>query len=496
MTFTDIAVAGPADIWLATIAGVTHFDGQTFTPSDSTSVFHVAAMGSDVYAYSNGNTTVRHWDGATWTTLAIPGSPNVYSVVGTSPTDLYVGGNQNVAAVVLHWDGATWTPVLQGLISSTNATSVQLIGTRLFVGTTGTGGTGVYGYDGAGWTSLNGPSANGTMVITATPTGHLYGIATSSSQLFRYDGTAVIDQTSPPGAVIRAITLRQDLAFAVIQNGELYMWNGFAWVKDNGASQVSDVATDGAGSIYTIGPSGLRTRSLTSLTWTTLDAAARGARLWVIAASDIWLLDATTRRNFLHFNGTATDIVPCATCTSSSAVNDVWGAGTDIFAVGNDDQLMHWNGSAWTKTTVVAQLAALWGWAANDVVAISGPTGDIYHYDGTTWTKLTSAGLFASTVWGTSKSDFFVGNSQGAVARYDGSRWSPVDVATQAVKQISGGGDTVFFFCRRLEQSPDYPHDALVVDLRSPHVIGVTRLAFALHTLCNRSALHLLSVDS
>jgi hypothetical protein len=440
-TFTDIAVSGPNDVWLAR-NGVTHFDGQAFTQSDATSATRVWAVGAtDVYAAaaSSSSTTLRHWDGTSWTTVPVNGSPGIYTATGTAANDLYIGGIQGSDAILLHWDGATWTTLFEGVISG-QITSIQRVGTRLFVGTSSPAA--VYEYDGAGWARLDSPSMTGTAIVTATPTSHLYGIATNESQLFRYDGNSVADEMQPVGVVTHAIALRQDQVFATLASGELHLWNGATWTNDSGASGVSDVATDGAGSIYTIGSAGLLTRTLASPTWTTLDGTASGARLWVVAPDDIWVLDS---RKLLHFNGTTTDIVPCATCTATSSVNDLWGTGNDIFAVGNDDNVMHWNGSSWTTTTVAPQLEAVYGWAPNDVVAVAS-TGALYHYDGTSWTILSDSGQPVAALWGTSSSDIFVGSDQGAVAHYDGARWSPVDLANQGISVITGAGDSVFFF--------------------------------------------------
>jgi hypothetical protein len=439
--FVDIAVTGPNDIWLAR-NGVTHFDGQTFTQSDASAETRVWAVGAtDVYAAAIGSslTTLRHWDGTAWTTMPVAGTPGLYTAAGTGPNDLYVGGIQGSDAIVLHWDGATWTTLLQDTISA-QIRSIQYVGPRLFVGTSPAA---VYEYDGAGWSPLAGPSMSGSAIVTATPTGHLYAVATSDAALFRYDGNAIADEMQPPGAVTHAIALRQDQAFATLATtNDLYVWNGNAWLKDANATGVSDVATDGAGSIYTTGSSGLRTRALTTSTWTTLDAAAIGTRLWVVAANDIWVLSAN---KLLHFDGTATDTAPCGTCTATSSVNDLWGIGDDIFAVGNDDKVMHWTGTSWTKTAVVAQLREVYGWAPNDVLVVSA-TGAIYHYDGTSWMMFSDTGQPVSAMWGTSSSDLFVGSDKGAVAHYDGARWSPVDLATQGINVITGAGDSVFFF--------------------------------------------------
>ncbi|PYP70675.1 MAG: hypothetical protein DMD36_05960, partial [Gemmatimonadetes bacterium] len=66
----------------------------------------------------------------------------------------------------------------------------------------------------------------------------------------------------------------------------------------------------------------------------------------------------------------------------------VWGAtGNDVFAVGDDGSIWHYDGTSWTAqpsgTTQV--LYGVWGSGRKDVFAV-GTGGTILHYDGTSWT--------------------------------------------------------------------------------------------------------------
>jgi hypothetical protein len=61
-------------------------------------------------------------------------------------------------------------------------------------------------------------------------------------------------------------------------------------------------------------------------------------------------------------------------------------------AIGYTGCHAHWDGVAWTPTTLEdAELRAVWGMASDDVWAV-GEGGAIWHFDGKTWSARGSAG--------------------------------------------------------------------------------------------------------
>jgi hypothetical protein len=80
---------------------------DTTSPGDLTSVWGSGA--SDVFAVgavtlpSSG--VIRHFDGASWTTVTPPPARPLYAVGGSGPNDVYAVG---AGGIVLHFDG-TWT---------------------------------------------------------------------------------------------------------------------------------------------------------------------------------------------------------------------------------------------------------------------------------------------------------------------------------------------------------------------------------------------------
>jgi len=67
----------------------------------------------------------------------------------------------------------------------------------------------------------------------------------------------------------------------------------------------------------------------------------------------------------------------------------VWASSAnDVFVV-NTDFILHWNGSAWRLTGHSWFLHGVWGRSSSDVFAV-GINGTIVHYNGRSWTEMNS----------------------------------------------------------------------------------------------------------
>jgi photosystem II stability/assembly factor-like uncharacterized protein len=136
----------------------------------------------------------------------------------------------------------------------------------------------------------------------------------------------------------------------------------------------------------------------------------------------------------LHYDGvkwSETDLQNCG------ALNSVWGnAGDDIFAVGDEKTILHYNGSIWSKTTALSERVEyvdfqdVWAGGPNDVFVVGGHDiltryAVILHYDGVKWSEtiLRDCGPLNS-VWGTGPNEVFAVGDDATVLHYDGSSWS------------------------------------------------------------------------
>ena len=109
-------------------------------------------------------------------------------------------------------------------------------------------------------------------------------------------------------------------------------------------------------------------------------------------------------------------------------INRVWGSSDkDVWAAGNNGNMIHWDGKAWRRIAVPTgnDLLGIWGASDKDVWAV-GEAGVVIHWDGTAWSRVTSSVPDSSAlndVWGSSGSNIWAVGDRGVVIQYDGTAW-------------------------------------------------------------------------
>ncbi len=124
-----------------------------------------------------------------------------------------------------------------------------------------------------------------------------------------------------------------------------------------------------------------------------------------------------------RFEAGAWDAVPTGVVPT---VYGMWGASPqDLWLVGEDGLVVHYNGASWTEQPAPAgdTLYAIWGFDDATAYAV-GASGRIVHFDGTAWSEVapSPSSTVLRGVWGPSPDDVWV-VGQGVVAHYDGSAW-------------------------------------------------------------------------
>lgn len=121
--------------------------------------------------------------------------------------------------------------------------------------------------------------------------------------------------------------------------------------------------------------------------------------------------------------------------TFSTNALGVWGsAANDVWAVGLDGFMSHYDGQTWTKIPAVVsnRLDGVWGSSKSDVWAVGATT--ILHFNGSIWSEaVNDPSLALYAVWGTSKTDVFAGGlslstGDGIILHYDGAAWTPMAI--------------------------------------------------------------------
>jgi photosystem II stability/assembly factor-like uncharacterized protein len=114
----------------------------------------------------------------------------------------------------------------------------------------------------------------------------------------------------------------------------------------------------------------------------------------------------------------------------ADSLNDVWGNAPDnIYAVGSNGTILHYNGTEWKKmvSNTVAYLTGIWGSSSDNIFAV-GDNGTILHYNGTYWKPMESGTTDELlSIWGSSSRDVFIAIAlSGTVLHFDGVNWKPV----------------------------------------------------------------------
>ena len=138
-------------------------------------------------------------------------------------------------------------------------------------------------------------------------------------------------------------------------------------------------------------------------------------------ASDVFAVGGNG--TILHYDGASW--TP-QTSGTALALFGVWGvSGSDVFAVGQHGIVLHYDGTRWAvqPTQDTSRLAGVWGSSDRDVFAV-GDDGTILHFDGTTWTRqMRDTTLWLSGVWGSSGSNVFAVGGHGTILHYNGTDW-------------------------------------------------------------------------
>lgn len=423
--FESLWGASGSDVFALTRNAVMHYDGLAWSwmalplryQNGQNAVYLSEIWGSsghDVYiagirdGMAEGTTVglVLHYDGTSWTELAVPQTgprTDFRAVWGTTANDVFVAGD----GVILHFDGTAWSTSLScpgGFIWKIRGASA----TDVLAESQAAGGweRSLLHYDGSSWSRVTDLQVTSNSRILGAAGGSVY-VSTFSDfglKALRYDGSGFFPMPWPQVGEAAWGASANDL-FA-LDDDSIYHYDGTKWTLVVNVAAIVDA--------------------------------------WGSSASDVFAL--TLRHGILHYDGEAWSLMPVSPADQQpQGVSRIWGsAGSDVYAVGAKDSLLHYDGTAWTPLTLPTPpntfLSAVWGASGNDVFA-GGATysfpyhSAMLHFDGTTWSPMALPGddLALPTyqaiqdIWGASGSDVFAIADYGRILHYDGSLWSKMD---------------------------------------------------------------------
>ena len=200
------------------------------------------------------------------------------------------------------------------------------------------------------------------------------------------------------------------------------------WCWDNPRPQGNDLQgaiTTPSGNQWVCGMSGtvLHWDGAAWRGWTGL-AQADFYAIWAASDDDLWV--GGSGGVLLHYDGKSFTAV---TSPVTERITGLWGASSSqIWATGQGGDVLAYDGKSWAKQASFAStgLYAIAGTSASDLWAVG--VGPVVHYDGHAWTATTVSGSYQS-VWAASPTSAWAVGGSGLL-RWDGVAWNTASGAT------------------------------------------------------------------
>ncbi len=168
--------------------------------------------------------------------------------------------------------------------------------------------------------------------------------------------------------------------------------------------------------------------------------------IWGATTSDIFIVGF--EGNIWHYDGSAWALM--SDTGYERALQDAWGsAGDDVYIVGanivsgDGGAVLHYDGAGWAvdSTYFEHDLFGVSGTSSSDVVAV-GRNGAIYRFDGTVW-NLEPSGTtsFLRRVWAGAPDNYWAVGVDGTIVHYDGVSWQTVGLGLETMLWSVWGTD-------------------------------------------------------
>lgn len=446
--------SGTSGTWSEDNVGSTLNQGLRSVSGSGTEAWAVGDSGLAVHGV-NLDAATASWSKVAWGSLNPTPSGSLRSVWAASSSEVWiVGYTLTGSPEVLHLSQGTWKR--ETLPNSANALLYAMWGSGNEVWIAGTAGL-LWHLQGGVWTQEK--FGDGTIYgvsqgLPATP----WIVGDAGLLASRIAGVWI---PSSRGEIRDLLGLYVDagVAYAVGSNLAL-RWDGTSWSKLSNlpANTILNTIWGIGGQLYL----GVADNSIWRLSVTdpqapqwkvvdTLTASGTGTRaLWGTSASDLW---AVGPNNYLrHFDGQTWSKQQLG---GVLALEGIWGGGSQIWAVGKQSAtqsvVMTSMGTTWSTDSgalSVGPLNAVWA-SSGDAWAV-GTTHSVLRRQGTNWANGSTATEIAKAqdllaVWGTGAGTVFLAGAAGFVLRSDGSQFTDLKFeetgTTQTLNRIAGTSD-------------------------------------------------------
>lgn len=430
------------------------FDGNQWSAHETNTPLLTGVWGSspeNIYAVGFGETILHSSDGHSWT-QAYPSDCTGLScehfgaIWGSGPDDIFVIGTYY--GKILHYDGQGWYEMQTPPIDDKMLVAIWGSGpSDVYVG--GTGGV-IWHYDGnpmIGWTEMDSGTHLDVNAIWGTSPDNV--IASGKDQLIlRYDGKSdgcwqvIQEGTEDDNALSAILGISAEEIYIGGNQTPLLHYNSItdaiAIVSENiSIMSILGIWGQSGEDFWIAGRDGMIFRRNRRFHWrdAKLPAAGQVRGLWGdprsgerFAVGDrIW-----HRREYGEWN--------VMRSTYAGQLLDIWGIdATDVFAVSREGNILHYDGSVWSKMLIEGRserLWAVWGSSSKNMFTV-GDRGRILHYDGNgdrQWTLMDSTvEVELRSVWGTGTDNVYAVGEDGTILHYNGNKessWTRMDTAT------------------------------------------------------------------
>ena len=455
--FNAVDAVSASDVWAVTENGyIYNYNGTSW--SEDTDVDNYDWNDIDMISASQGwavadNGEVAEYNGTSWSNETVPSSKNIYAVEAVSATDVWAVGH---TGRIWNYNGSSWS--LSVDTGGTNWYDLGIVSAS-DIWAVGRGGD-IAHYNGTSWDdSISTPTSetlNGIHVISAND----IWATGENGVVLHYNGTSWSIHTDTGTEDWNEIGMIDTTSgFVVGDSGEIFEY-GVAY--EASGTFVSSVIDGGSGSndwesvfwTETLPSGGEITVSTRSgdtaspdVSWSNWSSELTDETGEDISSSDSRYIQyrltftRPTDPNQTPQLDDITIIYNAPTGENLRGVDPV--SASDIWAVGNDGVIIHYNGSTWTSVASptgedlygIDMISASDGWAI-------GRSGVILRYNGSSWSVHTDT---SNEAWNTismvsASKGFAGGNSSNNMAEYDGSAW------TEFVGPVSDDINDIYMF--------------------------------------------------
>jgi hypothetical protein len=421
---------GPNDIFVASDAGLLHWDGAAWNAEFAgQTIYGVAGVSAaDLWVIVGTWGELRHRAGGAWAKVDHPKD-------GAFLTGIYAATANAVWAIgdgglILYWNGTAWTEEGAGL--STRRLNGIWGASEADVWVVGSNSTILRRYNGT-WQDMNLASGTEFNAVSGSGASDVWMVGLGTASATHWNGTTL--ELEALGAECNAygVAVRPGATWAVGCAGTITRREGNTWVPfPNGLGRaLLAVHGTSATDVWAVGE-GSQTLHFDGTRWMTGSAGGRAQLNTVFAVSkdEVWVAegvpsqtDALVRRRTAAGWQAMTPASPPIYGLWASSANDVW-------AVGEAGLIYHYDGTGPGMVVVASgtskTLKGVWGTAANDVWAV-GDSGTLLHWaGGPVWT-VESSGTSndLSAVWASSASEVWV-TGHDVLKHRTGATWEDV----------------------------------------------------------------------